>query len=253
MGSLHGHIPFYLVLVLVLSSNHILAEAHKDFKSESKAQADFKSLIKLAQKKTLHTSSTESVLESEGAVDFKNAIDLVKKSMAALIETFRKVKEHVFKINFLDRNIQKNLKSYSEFYKSTTVKIKDSLPALDSKRYGDATTWVGAAADWAETYRNIQKNLKSYSEFYKSTTAKIKDSLPALDSKRYGDATTWIGAAADWAETCENIFAGKSPLTSMKTEFKKLVSVALAVIKKVSRKLTSSVSCTQIYNHFHGA
>ncbi|KAJ6737660.1 PECTINESTERASE INHIBITOR-LIKE [Salix viminalis] len=100
------------------------------------------------------------------------------------------------------------------------------MAALDAKGYADASIWI---AD-----RNIQKNLKSYSEFYKSTTVKIKDSLPALDSKRYGDATTWVGAAADWAETCENIFAGKSPLTSMKTEFKKLVSVALAVIKKLA-------------------
>lgn len=79
---------------------------------------------------------------------------------------------------------------------------------------------------------NIQKSLKSCSAFYMSATDKIKDSLPALDSKRYSDASTWVGAATDWAETCEDIFAGKSHLTSMKNEFEKLVSIALAVIKK---------------------
>jgi pectinesterase inhibitor-like protein len=81
---------------------------------------------------------------------------------------------------------------------------------------------------------NIQKSLKSCSVFYMSATNKIKDSLPALDSKRYSDASTWVGAATDWAETCEDIFAGKSHLTSMKNEFEKLVSIALAVIKKMS-------------------
>ncbi|KAJ6397468.1 hypothetical protein OIU77_018475 [Salix suchowensis] len=191
MGSLHGHIPFYLVLVLVLSSNHILAEAHKDFKSESKAQADFKSLIKLAQKKTLHTSSTESALGSEGAVDFK-------------------------------------VPPHKEPCKSTVEFI------LENKGLGLQGMGKLAVENALKDDRNIQKNLKSYSEFYKSTTVKIKDSLPALDSKRYGDATTWVGAAADWAETCENIFAGKSPLTSMKTEFEKLVSIALAVIRKLA-------------------
>lgn len=60
----------------------------------------------------------------------------------------------------------------------------------------------------------------------------LKYGMPALDSKRYSDASTWVGAATDWAETCEDIFAGKSHLTSMKNEFEKLVSIALAVIKK---------------------
>ena len=61
MGALHGHITFYFVLALVLSSNHILAKAHKDFESESKAQADSQSLTKPAQKKTLYKSFAESV------------------------------------------------------------------------------------------------------------------------------------------------------------------------------------------------
>lgn len=75
MGSLHGHITFYFVLALVLSSNHILAKAHKDFESESKAPADFQSLTKLAQENTLYKSSAESV---------QDAIGLIKKSLAAL-------------------------------------------------------------------------------------------------------------------------------------------------------------------------
>ncbi|KAJ6775429.1 PECTINESTERASE INHIBITOR-LIKE [Salix purpurea] len=164
MGSLHGHIPFYLVLVLVLSSNHILAKAHKDFKSESKAQADFKSLIKLAQKKTLHTSSTESVLESEGAVDFK-------------------------------------VPPHKELCKSTVEFI------LENKGLG--LQGMGKLA--------VENALKDGTKIH-----------------NHGDANTWAGAAADWAETCENIFAEKSPLTSMKTEFEKLVSIALAVIKKLA-------------------
>ncbi|KAG5244771.1 invertase inhibitor [Salix suchowensis] len=140
MGSLHGHIPFYLVLVLVLSSNHILAEAHKDFKSEK-----IHSRINLLLRKTQYQYIKRFLTGC--SANYQNAIDLIKKSMAAL----------------------------------------------------DANIWI-----------------------------------VALDSKRYGDATTWVGAAADWAETCENIFAGKSPLTSMKTEFEKLVSIALAVIRKLA-------------------
>lgn len=31
------------------------------------------------------------------------------------------------------------------------TKIKDTLPALNSKYYTDASTWVGDAADWAQT------------------------------------------------------------------------------------------------------
>jgi hypothetical protein len=85
MGSLHGHITFYFVLALVLSSIHILAKAHKDFESESKAPADFQSLTKLAQENTLYKSSAESVLESKGAVDFQVLAKLTGKNAIKIL------------------------------------------------------------------------------------------------------------------------------------------------------------------------
>uniref|UniRef100_B9N4K7 Pectinesterase inhibitor domain-containing protein n=1 Tax=Populus trichocarpa TaxID=3694 RepID=B9N4K7_POPTR len=144
MGSLHGHITFYFVLALVLSSNHILAKAHKDFESEK-----IYNRIKLLIRKTQYPY------------------------------------------------IKRCLTGCSENYQDAIGLIKKSLAALDANGYADANIWIAA-----------------------------------LDSKRYSDASTWVGAATDWAETCEDIFAGKSHLTSMKNEFEKLVSIALAVIKK---------------------
>ena len=49
---------------------------------------------------------------------------------------------------------------------------------------------------------------------------------------------TWVGAAADLAQTRGDTFAGKankkSPLIAMKPEFEKLVTIALAFIKKLA-------------------
>ncbi|KAG6775021.1 hypothetical protein POTOM_018445 [Populus tomentosa] len=84
----------------------------------------------------------------------------------------------------------------------------------------------------------VLKKLKSCSAFYLTAIGKIKASLPALDCNRYGDASTWVGAAIGSAETCEGVFAGKSntisPLTPMKIEFSKQVSISLVVIKKLA-------------------
>ncbi|KAL3591155.1 hypothetical protein D5086_009795 [Populus alba] len=326
---------------LVLSSNHILAKAHKDFESESKAQADFQSLTKTAQKKTLYKSSAESVLESKGAVDFqvlakltgKNAITNIDFKGLAKLElksAITNCTEIYNRINLLIRKtqypyIKRCLTGCSANYQDAIGLIKKSLaniwiagasaystacedsfqelvhqnsPIADMKTQFDQLSssalkqinslvkrgrlitegcsqtldkelckctvefflenkglglqgMAKLAVENALKYGtkihnhiskllkttldiNIHKNLKSCSEFYMSATDKIKDSLPALDSKRYSDASTWVGAATDWAETCEDIFAGKSHVTSMKTEFEKLVSIALAVIKKLA-------------------
>ncbi|KAH8507256.1 hypothetical protein H0E87_009678 [Populus deltoides] len=298
MGSLHGLIPFCLVLVLVLSSNHLIAKAHKNSTNQIKVEADFKIIAELAGKNAIPNADFQGLakLALTKAISKGNAI-------------YHRVNSLLLKTS--DMYTTRSLTGCSTNYKDAVGLINKSLAALEAKNYDDAKTCITDALanstkceDRFEELlqRNspftfmkakfgllclsglkhinllvqnerlitegcsqtldkelckstvvfflenkgldkcVLKKLKSCSALYLTAIEKIKESLPALDCNRYGDASTWVGAATDSAETCEGVFAGKSntisPLTPMKIEFSKQVSISLVVIKKASRKLT---------------
>ncbi|CAK7340616.1 unnamed protein product [Dovyalis caffra] len=329
MGYLHGHVPFYFVLILLLSSNHILANAHKGPISESKpatvnvfeaiakvletnplTNTDFKVLAKLELKNaiangtsiydriSLELSKTSNPYTKRCltgcSANYKDAIDLIKKSLAALdAKGYSDAKKWILgatalssacedrfqelvhknspiadmKTKFDWRCLRSkrliNSLAKKERLISTAVCIEPSgkdmcistvefilenkglgLPGMTklavekaledgNKIYNHINVLLRTTSD-----KYVQENLKSCSEFYQTAIEKMKDSLPALDSKRYADANIWVGAATDWANTCEDMFTEKatvaSPLTAMKPEFEKLVGIALALINSIA-------------------
>ncbi|KAG5244770.1 invertase inhibitor [Salix suchowensis] len=74
MGSFHGHIPFFFVVVLVLSSNHILVDAHNDTTSRIKPHQHVTQNFQLVHRRCLTGCST----------NYEDAVGLITKSLAAL-------------------------------------------------------------------------------------------------------------------------------------------------------------------------
>ncbi|KAL9356038.1 hypothetical protein Peur_049291 [Populus x canadensis] len=326
MGSLHGLIPFCLVLVLVLSSNHLIAKAHKNSTNQIKVEADFKIIAELAGKNAIPNADFQGLAKlaltkaiSKGnaiyhrvnslllktsdmyttrsltgcSTNYKDAVGLINKSLAALEAknyddaktcitdalanstkcedrfeellqrnspfTFMKAKFGLLclsglkHINLLVQNERLITEGCSqtldkELCKSTVVFFLENkglgLHGLAKlavqKALQDGTRIHNHISVLLKTTSDkcVLKKLKSCSALYLTAIEKIKESLPALDCNRYGDASTWVGAATDSAETCEGVFAGKSntisPLTPMKIEFSKQVSISLVVIKKLA-------------------
>lgn len=265
MGSLHGLIPFCFVLVLVLSSNHLIAKAHKNSTNQIKVEADFKIIAELAGKNAIPNA------------DFKGLAKLaLTKAISNGNAIYHRVNSLLLKTS--DMYTTRSLTGCSTNYKDAVGLINKSLAALDAKNYDDAKTCItDALANSTKCEDRFEELLQRNSPFTfmkakfgllclsglkhinllvqkerlitegcsqtldkelcKSTVVfflenkglgihglakltaieKIKESLPALDCNRYGDASTWVGAAIDSAETCEGVFAGKSntisPLT----------------------------------------
>lgn len=325
MGSFHGHIPFFFVVVLVLSSNHILVDAHNDTTSRIKVEADFKVIAEVAGNtaipntdfKSLARLSLTNAIASCNAIhshintllkisnsytgrcltgcstNYEDAVGLITKSLAALDArdyggakklisdalanatkcedrfqellqinspfTLMKLKfgrlcligiKHINRLIRKERlitagcshTLDKELcKSSVEFFlENKGLSLQDLAKLAVEKTLQDCTKIHSQIIVLIKTTSDecLLKKLRSCSGHYQTAIEKIKESLPALECKRYGDARAWVGAAINWSETCEGVLAGKSktksPLTPMKSEFTKQAALALSVIYKLA-------------------
>ncbi|KAJ6683081.1 PECTINESTERASE INHIBITOR-LIKE [Salix koriyanagi] len=260
MGSFHGHIPFFFVVVLVLSSNHILVDAHNDTTSRIKVEADFKVIAEIAGNTAIPNT------------DFKS---LARLSLTNAIASCNAIHSHINTLLKISNSYTgRCLTGCSTNYEDAVGLITKSLAALDARDYGGAKKLISdALANATKCEDRFQELLQINSPFtlmklkfsrlcligykthqsvdpkgtldncscsghYQTAIEKIKESLPALECKRYGDARAWVGAAINWSETCEGVLAGKSnkksPLTPMKSEFTKQAALALSVIYKLA-------------------
>ncbi|KAJ6354162.1 hypothetical protein OIU76_003078 [Salix suchowensis] len=243
MGSFHGHIPFFFVVVLVLSSNHILVDAHNDTTSRIKVEADFKVIAEIAGNtaipntdfKSLARLSLTNAIASCCSTNYEDAVGLITKSLAALDArdyggAKKLISDALANATKCEDRFQELLQINSPF---TLMKLKFGRLCLMGIKHINRLIRKERLIT-AGCSHTLDK------ELCKSATAieKIKESLPALECKRYGDARAWVGAAINWSETCEGVLAGKSnkksPLTPMKSEFTKKAALALSVIYKLA-------------------
>ncbi|KAF9681540.1 hypothetical protein SADUNF_Sadunf05G0012200 [Salix dunnii] len=325
MGSLRGHFPFFFVVVLVLSSNHILVDAHNDSTTRVELEADFKVIAELAGNtaipntdfKSLAKLSLTNAIASCNAIhshinsllkisnsytgrcltgcstNYEDAVGLITKSLAALeardyVEAKALISDALANatkcedrfqellqlnspfilmkakfgrlcligIKHINRLVRKErlitegcshtldkelCKSSVEFFlENKGLSLQGLAKLAVEKTLQDCTKIHNHISVLLKTSSDecLLKKLRSCSGHYQTAIAKIRDSLPALECKRYGDARAWVGAAIDWAETCEGVIAGKSntksPLTPLKTDFNRQAALALSVIYKLA-------------------
>ncbi|KAJ6305950.1 hypothetical protein OIU78_021309 [Salix suchowensis] len=248
MGSFHGHIPFFFVVVLVLSSNHILVDAHNDTTSRIKVEADFKVIAEIAGNTAIPNTDFKSLarLSLTNAIASCNAIHSHINTLLKISNSYTgKMPNRLFYqlrgcgcSHTLDKELCKSAVVF--FLENKGLSLQDLAKLAVEKTLQDCTKIHSQITVLIKTTSDecLLKKLRSCSGHYQTAIEKIKESLPALECKRYGDARAWVGAAINWSETCEGVLAGKSnkksPLTPMKSEFTKQAALALSVIYKLA-------------------
>ncbi|KAJ6737661.1 PECTINESTERASE INHIBITOR-LIKE [Salix viminalis] len=124
MGSFHGHIPFFFAVVLVLSSNHILVDAHNDTTSRIKVEADFKVIAEIAGNTAIPNT------------DFKS---LARLSLTNAIASCNAIHSHINTLLKISNSYTgRCLTGCSTNYEDAVGLITKSLAALDARDYGGA-------------------------------------------------------------------------------------------------------------------